>query len=155
MEVTGLGHGADTLYYQHRDSLSSFPATVRAAQGAYSMARTGPQNVDIVETHDAFSILELVNCEELGFFKMGRSMDAVKEGVTGLNGILPVNPSGGLKAKGHPVGATGIAQICELFWQLTGQAGKKQVDQPRIGLTHNIGGFGNNAVVTILKKTEK
>ena len=152
VEVAGLGQGADTLYYQHRDSLSSFPATARAVLSAYSMSRIGPKDVDIVETHDAFSILELVNCEDLGLFDRGKSMDAVKDGITGLNGLLPVNPSGGLKAKGHPVGATGIAQICELFWQLTGEAGKRQLDAPKIGLAHNIGGFGNNAVVTVLRK---
>lgn len=155
VEVTGLGHGADTLYYQHRDSLSSFPASAMAAQSAYSMACIGPKDVDIVETHDAFSILELVNCEDLGLFDSGKSINAVKVGITGLKGSLPVNPSGGLKSKGHPVGATGIAQVCELFWQLTGQAEKRQVDAPDIGLAHNIGGFGNNVVVTILKKTEQ
>jgi len=151
VEIAGMGHGADTLYYQHRDTLSSFPATTVAAKHAYAMARLTPEDVDVVETHDAFSILELVNCEDLGLFEKGKSVDAVKEGATGLNGSLPVNPSGGLKSKGHPVGATGIAQICELFWQLTGQAGKRQVDDPTIGMAHNIGGFGNNAVVTVLK----
>jgi acetyl-CoA C-acetyltransferase len=154
VEVAGMGHGADTLYYQHRDTFSSFPATARAAQAAYSMAHIRPEDVDVVETHDAFSILELVNCEDLGLFESGRSIEAVKEGITGLSGSLPVNPSGGLKAKGHPVGATGIAQICELFWQLSGQADERQVDAPDIGLAHNIGGFGNNAVVTILKKSK-
>jgi acetyl-CoA C-acetyltransferase len=154
VEVSGLGHGADTLYYQHRNSLSSFPSSAMAAQAAYSTARIGPKDVDVVETHDAFSILELVNCEDLGLFDGGKSIDAVKEGVTGLNGSLPVNPSGGLKAKGHPVGATGIAQVCELFWQLTGQAGQRQIGDVTIGLAHNIGGFGNNAAVTILRKVQ-
>jgi len=151
VEIAGLGHGADTLYYQHRDTLSSFPATTMAAKHAYAMARLSPEDVDVVETHDAFSILELVNCEDLGLFEKGNSIDALKEGATGLSGSLPVNPSGGLKSKGHPVGATGIAQVCEIYWQLTGQAGKRQVEDPTIGMAHNIGGFGNNAVVTVLK----
>jgi acetyl-CoA acetyltransferase len=93
-----------------------------------------------------------VNCEDLGLFERGKSIDAIKKGITKLEGDLPVNPSGGLKAKGHPVGATGLAQVCELFWQIGGEAESRQVSSPRIGCAHNIGGFGNNAAVTILKK---
>ncbi|UCG69934.1 MAG: thiolase domain-containing protein [Thermoplasmata archaeon] len=154
VEIVGLGHGADTLYYQHRDVFSSFPATTQAASAAYSMAGIEPKEIDVLETHDAFSILELVNCEDLGLFERGRCINAIKEGITKLGGDLPVNPSGGLKAKGHPVGATGLAQVCELFWQLTDDAGSRKVNSPEIGLTHNIGGFGNNAAVTILKKAD-
>lgn len=153
VEIAGIGHGADTVSYQHRSSLSSFPASEKAARSAYCKARISPKEVDVIETHDAFSILELVNCEDLGIFERGRAMDAVADGQTALGGSLPVNPSGGLKSKGHPVGATGIAQVCELFWQLTVQAQKRQVDAPGVGLAHNIGGFGNNALVTILKSS--
>lgn len=152
VEIVGLGHEADTLYFQHRDVFSSFPATQKAANKAYSMARMTQKEMDVVETHDAFTILELINPEDLGFFERGKSIDALKEGVTGLGGDLPINPSGGLKAKGHPVGATGLAQICELFWQINGEAGNTQVDNVKVGLAHNIGGFGNNAAVTILKE---
>jgi acetyl-CoA C-acetyltransferase len=152
VEIVGLGHEADTLYFQHRDVFSSFPATQKAANKAYSMARMTQKEMDVVETHDAFTILELINPEDLGFFEGGKSIDALKEGVTGLGGDLPINPSGGLKAKGHPVGATGLAQICELFWQINGEAGNRQVDNVKVGLAHNIGGFGNNAAVTILKE---
>lgn len=154
VEILGLGHGADTLYYQHRDSFTSFPATTRAAEKAYAMANVLPSDVDVVETHDAFTILELINSEDLGFFERGKSIDALKKGVTGTGGDIPINPSGGLKAKGHPVGATGLAQVCELFWQLSGDAGKRQLDCAKIGLAHNIGGFGNNALVTILGKPD-
>ncbi len=153
VEVVGLGHEADTLFYQQREELSSFPASKKAAQDAYSMAGISPKDVDVVETHDAFTILELINSEDLGFFERGKSVEALKNGVTGLSGDLPINPSGGLKAKGHPVGATGLAQICELFWQIIGCVGKRQIDRAKVGLAHNIGGFGNNATVTILKST--
>ena len=152
VKILGLGHGADTLYYQHRDSLTSFSATTVAAEKAYTMSGVLPRDVDVVETHDAFTILELLNAEDLGFFEEGKSMDALKTGVTNIGGNIPINPSGGLKAKGHPVGATGLAQICELFWQLSGEAKKRQVDFAKVGLAHNIGGFGNNALVTILGK---
>ncbi len=152
VKILGLGHGADTLYYQHRDSLTSFSATTMAAEKAYTMSGVLPRDVDVVETHDAFTILELLNAEDLGFFEEGKSMDALKTGVTNIGGDMPINPSGGLKAKGHPVGATGLAQICELFWQLSGEAKKRQVDFAKVGLAHNIGGFGNNALVTILGK---
>lgn len=152
VEITGLGHEADTLYFQDRDIFSSFPVTRKAAERAYSMAGVQPKDVDVVETHDAFTILELINPEDLGFFERGKSIDALKKGVTGIDGELPINPSGGLKAKGHPVGATGLAQICELFWQINGEGGKRQVDSAKVGLAHNIGGFGNNALVTILRK---
>jgi acetyl-CoA C-acetyltransferase len=153
VEVVGLGHEADTLFYQQREELSSFPASKKAAQDAYSMAGISPKDVDVVETHDAFTILELINSEDLGFFEKGKSVEALKNGVTGLNGDLPINPSGGLKAKGHPVGATGLAQVCELLWQIMGCVGKRQIDRAKVGLAHNIGGFGNNATVTILKST--
>jgi acetyl-CoA C-acetyltransferase len=150
--IAGLGHDADTLYYQQRDAINSFPATTRAVKWAYSMAGIGPKDVDLVETHDAFSILELINSEDLGLFERGKSIEAVKSNATGLKGKLPINPSGGLKAKGHPVGATGLAQVCELYWQITDHAQERQVDSPKVGLAHNIGGFGNNAAITILKR---
>ncbi len=153
VEIIGLGHGADTLYFQHRDVFTSFPATNKAAEKAYSMAGILPKDVNVVETHDAFTILELINSEDLKLFERGKSIDALKKGITGINGDIPINPSGGLKAKGHPVGATGLAQICELFWQIKGDAQKRQVDDVKVGLAHNIGGFGNNALVTILRKT--
>ncbi len=152
VKVVGMGHGADTLYYQHRDDISSFSATRKAAANAFAVAQMSIKDVEVVETHDAFTVLELINSEDLGFFEGGMSAEALKKGETEINGTIPINPSGGLKARGHPVGATGLAQICELFWQITIQAEKRQVDLPKVGLAHNIGGFGNNALVTILKK---
>jgi len=150
VKVTGIGHATDYLSLQYRDSLTSFNATKTAAKRAYSMANRKPKDIDVAEVHDAFTILEIVNPEDLGFFKPGEGADALVNGKTGLNGDLPINTSGGLKARGHPVGATGLAQICEIVWQLRREAGKRQVTA-KIGLCHNIGGFVNNNIVTILE----
>jgi acetyl-CoA C-acetyltransferase len=148
--VTGIGHATDFLSLQYRDSLTSFNATKVAARRAYKRAHRQPRDIDVAEVHDAFTILEIVNPEDLGFFKPGAGAAALIDGTTGLNGELPINPSGGLKARGHPVGATGLAQICEIVWQLRGDAGRRQVPAD-IGLCHNIGGFVNNNIVTILE----
>lgn len=153
IEVTGIGHATDFLSLQCRDSLTSFNATKVAAKRAYEMAHRRPKDIDVAEVHDAFTVLELVNSEDLGFFKPGESINALAEGKTGLNGELPVNTSGGLKARGHPVGATGLAQICEIVWQLRDDAGKRQVHAD-VGLCHNIGGFANNNIVTILERCQ-
>jgi acetyl-CoA C-acetyltransferase len=150
VKVTGIGHATDYLSLQYRDSLTSFNATKVAAQRAYEMAHRSPKDIEVAEVHDAFTILEIVNPEDLGFFKPGGGGDALVSGKTGLDGELPINPSGGLNARGHPVGATGLAQICEIVWQLRNQAGKRQV-QADVGLCHNIGGFVNNNIVTILE----
>jgi acetyl-CoA C-acetyltransferase len=150
VEVTGIGHATDLLSVQHRNTFTSFTATKVAANRAYRMAGRKPSDIDVAEVHDAFTILEYINPEDLGFFKPGKSIKHVVKGETGMDGHLPINPSGGLKARGHPVGATGLAQICEIAWQLKGEAGKRQVDAD-IGLCHNIGGFGNNILVTIME----
>lgn len=151
VHVLGVGHGTDYLSVQHRSSLTSLNATKVAAKKAYSMAGITPADVNVSEIHDAFSILELVNMEDLGFTEKGTAINMVKDGTTEVSGNQPVNPSGGLKARGHPTGATGVAQIRDVVQQLRGIAPKGlQVEDPRVGLTHNIGGFGNNMVVTIL-----
>ncbi|UCF50110.1 MAG: hypothetical protein JSU91_01115 [Thermoplasmatales archaeon] len=150
VKVSGIGHATDFLSLQYRDSLTSFNATKIAAKRAYDMAKKSPKDIDVAEVHDAFTILEIVNPEDLGFFKPGEGAAALIDGKTGLSGDLPINTSGGLKARGHPVGATGLAQICEIVWQLRGEAGKRQVPA-NIGLCHNIGGFVNNNIVTILE----
>jgi len=153
IRVLGLGHGTDYLAVQHRLSLTSMNATVVAAEKAFKMARVGPQDIDVCEVHDAFSILELVNMEDIGLVKRGEAIKAVKEGLTEVSGGMPVNTTGGIKARGHPTGATGVAQIRDIVLQLRGKAPKGlQVDTPNIGLTHNIGGFGNNMVVGIFQE---
>ena len=122
-----------------------------AAQKAYTMAGIGPEEVRVVEVHDATAPAELIVYEELGLCRVGEGGKMIDDGVTKLGGRVPVNPSGGLLAKGHPVGATGVAQISEIFWQLRGEAGKRQVPGARVGLTENGGGvLGNeNAVASL------
>lgn len=150
IQVIGVGHGTDYLAVQHRASLTSMNATRVAAQKAFTMAGITSKEVDVCEIHDAFSILELVNMEDLGFVEKGQAINVVKDEITEVSGEIPVNPSGGLKARGHPTGGTGVAQIRDIVQQLRGQAPKGlQVENPRIGLTHNIGGFGNNMVVAL------
>jgi acetyl-CoA acyltransferase len=131
--------------------------TKRAVKRAYEKAGIGPQDVNVAEVHDGMAPAELKLYEELGFCKEGDAGRMIDEGKTSLTGIIPVNPSGGLAAKGHPVGATGLAQIAEIVWQLRGEAGERQVtNNPRVGLTENAGGWSSDdnaaCAVTILKK---
>jgi acetyl-CoA acetyltransferase len=151
VKVTGIGHATDTLALAHRESLTGFCSTQMAAKRAYSMAKISASDVNVAELHDAFTTFEIIDCEDLGFFKKGEGGEALRKGVTALDGQLPINPSGGLKARGHPVGASGLAQIIEIYWQLSGAAGKRQVDGAHLGLTQSIGGLANNNLVTILE----
>lgn len=123
----------------------------KVAQKAYAMAGIGPQALQVIEVHDATAPAELLAYEELGLCGIGEGARLIDAGMTALGGPVPVNPSGGLLAKGHPVGATGVAQICEIFWQLRGEAGKRQVPNARVGLTENGGGVirGENAAVAV------
>ena len=123
--------------------------TTRAARKAYEMAGVGPEDIHVAEVHDASAPAELVIYEELGFCQPGEGGKLIDDGVTTLTGRLPVNTSGGLLAKGHPVGATGVAQICEVFWQLRGEAGKRQVAKARVGLTENGGGMVRNEAAAL------
>ena len=123
--------------------------TTRAARKAYEMAGIGPEDIHVAEVHDASAPAELVIYEELGFCQPGEGGKLIDDGVTALTGRLPVNTSGGLLAKGHPVGATGVAQICEVFWQLRGEAGKRQVAKARVGLTENGGGMVRNEAAAL------
>ncbi len=149
--IIGSGHGSDALGLFERDDLTSLMATRRAAKEAYEMAGLEPKDIDVAEVHDCFTIAEIMAYEDLGFCKPGEGGRFIEDGTPMLNGELPVNTSGGLKAKGHPVGATGIAQIYEIYLQLTGQADKRQIDGCRIGLTHNVGGSGASCFVHILR----
>jgi acetyl-CoA C-acetyltransferase len=139
------------MAFHQRDNLLSFRSTVTAAEKAYKMAGITPKDIDFAEVHDAFTPFEIIGTEDLGFFEKGRGWIAVAEGKTGIDGILPINPSGGLKARGHPVGASGLAQIVEAAWQLGKRAGKRQLDKARLGLTQSIGGLATNNLVTILR----
>ncbi|MBS7249000.1 MAG: thiolase domain-containing protein [Candidatus Freyarchaeota archaeon] len=135
---------------------TTFDITVRTAKEAYRMAKVEPKDIDLAEVHDCFTIAEILHNEDLGFFKKGEGGKAVEEGETQINAKVSINPSGGLLAKGHPVGATGVAQICELVWQLRGEAGARQVDGAQIGLAHCMGNFshgdGGTCNVTILER---
>ncbi len=151
VKVLGIGHATDYHAVQHRRSMTSFNATVEAAKKAFDMAGITPDRIDVCELHDAFSILEIIDMEDIGIVEAGTAFRAIKDGRTSVDGDMPINTTGGLKARGHPTGATGIAQIHDIYNQLTGNAPKElQIADPEIGLTQNIGGFGNNMVVTIL-----
>ena len=149
--IIGSGHGSDTLGLFEREDLTSLRAARKAAKEAYDMAGVEPKNIDVAEVHDCFTIAEIIAYEDLGFCKRGEGGKFIEEGVPNIDGEMPVNTSGGLKSKGHPVGATGVAQIYEIFLQLTGQAEKRQVEGCEIGLTHNVGGSGASCFVHILK----
>lgn len=151
VEVAGVGHGTDRVALADRRG-EGLRATQIAARAAYSQAGVGPRDVQVAELHDAFSILEIIDSEDVGFFPRGEGWRALQRGETSIGGRIPVNPSGGLKARGHPVGATGLAQVAELVWQLRGEAGARQVDGARVGLSQNIGGFGCNNLVTVLRR---
>jgi acetyl-CoA acetyltransferase len=126
--------------------------TKLAAQQAYQMAGVKPGDIDVAEVHDCFTIAEIMAYEDLDFCGPGGGGKLIDEGVTQLGGRIPVNTSGGLKAKGHPVGATGVAQACEIYLQLTNQAGRRQVSGAEIGLTENVGGSASTGVVHIYKR---
>lgn len=152
VKILGFGHATDTHTLQEREESTILKSVRIAAQRAFNMARLRPKDIDVAELHDAFEILEIAESEDIGFFKKGEGQLALEKGVTSIDGKLPINPSGGLKAKGHPVGATGVAQIVELVEQLRGEAGKRQVKDPERALACNFGGFGNNTVVHILER---
>jgi acetyl-CoA C-acetyltransferase len=151
--VAGIGQGSGYSLHATKD-LTSFEATRAAAQEAYGMSGLTPEDVQFSEVHDCFSIAEILHVEDLGFFKPGEGYKAVAEGLTRLDGPMPINTSGGLKTKGHPVGATGVAQLYEVWVQLRGKAGKRQVPNPnlRVGGAHNLGGTGGTCTFTILER---
>ncbi|UCH04482.1 MAG: thiolase domain-containing protein [Candidatus Thorarchaeota archaeon] len=156
VQVLGVGHATDFHAVQHRLSLTSMNATVVAAERAYAMANLGPSDIDLFELHDAFSILELINMEDVGMTNPGMAIDMIKDGATEVDGMTPVNPTGGLKARGHPTGATGVAQIRDAVVQIREEAPRGlQTASPEVVLTHNIGGFGNNMVVSILGSSSR
>ncbi|MFQ5762135.1 MAG: thiolase domain-containing protein [Candidatus Bathyarchaeia archaeon] len=150
--IVGAGQASGTIGLYERSTFTSIPAAVTAAREAYSMARVKPEDVDVAEVHDCFTIAEIIAYEDLGFCKPGEGGRLVAEGRTSIEGDKPVNTSGGLKSKGHPVGATGTAQAYEIYLQLTGQAARRQVDGVEIGLTHNLGGSGGTSAVHIFTR---
>lgn len=152
VHIVGSAQAEDTLGLYERDDLTSMNVTKLAGKNAFKMAGMTAKQIDVAEVHDCFTIAEIIAYEGLGFCKAGNGGKLIDEGATALGGKIPVNTSGGLKAKGHPVGATGTAQACEIYLQLTGQAGKRQVNGAKIGLTQNIGGSASTGVVHIYRR---
>jgi acetyl-CoA C-acetyltransferase len=152
VHIIGSGQASDSIGLYERKSLTSLNATKLAVKTAYEMANAKPEDINLAEVHDCFTIAELMAYEDLDFCSKGKSGALIESGETRLGGRIPVNTSGGLKAKGHPVGATGTAQAYEMYLQLTEQAGKRQVKNAKMGLTHNVGGSGATAAVHIYRR---
>jgi len=150
--IIGSGQASDTLALHDRRSLTTLDATVKASKEAYRQAGITVKDIDLAEVHDCFTIGEIIATEDLGFCKKGEGGKLLDEGATEIGGRIPVNTSGGLKAVGHPVGATGVKQAVEIVLQLRGQADKRQLKDAKIGLTHNVGGSGATAVVHIFSR---
>lgn len=154
VKVAGFGQATDTHTLAERDDPTDLKAVTLACQKAYKMAGITAKDINLAELHDAFTILELAESEHAGLFPKGEAAKALEEGRTKITGSLPINPSGGLKSRGHPVGATGVAQVVDMVWQLRGEAGPRQVKKHETGLTLNFGGFGNNVVAFVLRREE-
>lgn len=152
VRIRGLAQASDRLALHEKADITSFPAVARAAEKAYSMAGITPADIDFAELHDCFTIAEIIALEDLGLFPRGQAGPAGLAGKTARDGDLPINASGGLKSKGHPVGATGVAQVCEVFWQLRDEAGERQLNGVSTGLTQNLGGSGATAVVGVYSR---
>jgi acetyl-CoA C-acetyltransferase len=152
IKVIGTGHATDTIQISQRKDMTWLEATYQAAKQAYAMADKKPEDIDLIEVHDCFTIAEICVTEALGIVDKGKGGEAVEAGLTAMEGKIPVNTSGGLKSKGHPVGATGIAQVVEVTKQLRGEAGERQVKDARVGMTQNMGGSGGSSVVHILER---
>lgn len=150
VRIAGIAQTSDCVALDEKKDITTFPAVRRAAEKAYRMAGAGPADIEFAEVHDCFTIAEIIATEDLGFTGRGTGGPYCAEGCTSLAGPRPVNASGGLKAKGHPVGATGVAQICDVVTQIRGEAGEAQVPRHSLGLAQNLGGSGATAVVTIL-----
>jgi acetyl-CoA C-acetyltransferase len=150
--VAGFGVATDHPYLHEKSTFTGLPVTTLAAERAYQMAGVGPNQIDMAEVHDCFTITEILDIEDLGFIEKGKGGVASLEGETAIGGRIPVNPSGGLLSKGHPIGATGVAQITECYWQLRGEVGERQVEiRHGNALQHNVGGRGSGvSVVNIL-----
>jgi acetyl-CoA C-acetyltransferase len=150
--IDGVGQATDTHTLQERSDPTDLKAVTLASEQAFKMAGIKPKDIDVAELHDAFTILEIAESEHAGFFPKGEGAKALERGDTQIGGKLPINPSGGLKARGHPVGATGVAQVVELVWQLRGEAGERQVKGAANGFSLNFGGFGNNVLAFVLRR---
>lgn len=152
IKIIGSGHATDSIALAQRKDITWLEATYQAGRKAFAMAGKKPEEIDVLEVHDCFTIAEICVTEALGIVPKGRGGPAVEAGETALDGRIPVNTSGGLKSKGHPVGATGVGQVFEVVKQLRGEAGERQVKDPRVGMTQNMGGSGASTVCHILER---
>jgi len=152
VEIAGSSLFTDRLSAFESNDMTTWDATKLAAEEAYKQANIAPQDIDIAEIHDAFTSVELISYEDLGFCRKGEAKEMIRKGLTNLDGRMPVNTSGGLKAKGHPISATGISQIYEIVKQMRNEAGERQVKNVKYGLAQNIGGAGSTVTVHILRK---
>ncbi len=150
VKILGIAQTSDHVALDEKDDITTFRAVTAAGEKAYKMAGVTAQDIQFAEIHDCFTIAEIIATEDLGFVKKGEGGPYVLQGCTSLTGPRPVNTSGGLKAKGHPVGATGVGQICDVAMQIRGEAGERQIAKHSLGLAQNLGGSGATAVVTIL-----
>jgi acetyl-CoA acetyltransferase len=156
IRVSGIGHATDTMALMHRASLTSFSSTRGSAFKAYAMAQLNPRDIQFAEVHDAFSIFEIIGTEDLGFSEPGQGWRAVEEGMAALDGARPINASGGLLARGHPAGASGLAQIVEIVLVMLGEVdAKRQLKRADLGLAQSAGALANNNVVTILERSDR
>lgn len=149
VSILGSGHNGSTLSLHSKSDITTFEATLKASKEAYDMANVKPADINLVEVHDCFTITQIINVEDLGFAEKGQGFRLVMDGETSRNGRIPVNVSGGLKAKGHPIGATGLSQIYEIVIQLRGEAGERQLKKVDLGMTQNLGGSAGTCLVHI------
>jgi acetyl-CoA C-acetyltransferase len=152
IQIAGSGRAGGTGALHQREDMTSLRSAVLASREALRQAGITADDIDFAEVHDCFTIAELIALEDIGLFERGRAAKATRDGLTKLNGRIPINPSGGLKSKGHPVGATGVGQVVEVFEQLNCRAGKRQVKDAKIGLTHSVGATGGSCAVHIFSR---
>jgi acetyl-CoA C-acetyltransferase len=151
IKIIGSGHATDTIALHDRADMAALEAVAQSAAKAYEMAGKKPSDIDLCEVHDCFTIAEIIVTEALGFAEKGKGGAAIEAGDTALDGRIPINTSGGLKSKGHPVGASGIAQVVEIAEQLRGEAGDRQLKDPKVGMTQNMGGTGASSLCHIME----
>jgi acetyl-CoA C-acetyltransferase len=154
VEIAGIAGATDTINIASIAELLSLNSTVVAADRAYKMAKVTPGDIDIVEIHDTFTIMGALSLEDLGFCEKGKFAKLLEDKAFEPGGIVAVNPSGGLKSRGHPVGATGAYQVAEIAMQLLGKAERMQVPDAQVGLAQNIGGSGSSSFVSILRRAK-
>ncbi|MGY5860874.1 MAG: thiolase domain-containing protein [Candidatus Thorarchaeota archaeon] len=154
VKIIGTGQASASMNLCDRNDLTAFESSIAASKAAYKMAQLGPKDMDVAVVHDCFTIAEIIASEDIGLFKPGEGAAALKDGVTALDGDMPINPMGGLKAVGHPVGATGVKQAVVIYRELMGDAGANQVANHDTGIMHNFGGTGATAVVNIMRRSD-